>query len=224
MNRSIFTLGAVIALAGLISIPEPASAQLGQLRSMIPGARTSGAASVDPDAFLAETIETTKFMMVAAAVLAQAADRDGNRDALRAEITAIQGITDIGELNARRASFATNTEAAALNYRDAAATQAIYDSATAEQQQLLLSAAFNFTLGMARNVQLAQQAPQLLQSMQSNPMLLMKLGSIRTAGGLLAQQAQAARSMGGPLRTLMSRGGVEAPADAQAAEPRPVEL
>lgn len=224
MNRSIFTIGAVIALAGLIGIPEPASAQLGQLRGLIPGARPSNAASVDPDAFLAETIETTKFMMVAAAVLAQAEATDVNRDALRAEIAAIQGITDIGELNARRASFTTNTEAAALNYRDAAATQAAYDSASSEQQQLLLSAAFNFTLGMARNVQLAQQAPQLLQSMQSNPMLLMKIGSIRTAGGLLAQQAQAARSMGGMLRTIMSQGGVEVPADAHAAEPRPVEL
>lgn len=224
MNRSIAAIAAVAAFAGITSIPEPASAQIGQLRNMIPGARTSGAAAVDPDAFLAETIETTKFMMIAAAVLAQAAGTDSDRDALRAEITAIQGISDIGELNARRETFDANTEAAALNYGDAASTQAKYDAATAEQQQLLLSAAYNFSLGMARNTQLASQAPQLLQSMMSNPMLLGRAGSIRTAGGLLAQQAQAARSMGGPLRTLMSRGGVEVPADAHAAEPRAVEL
>jgi hypothetical protein len=224
MNRSVFAVAAAIAFTGLAAIPEPASAQIGQLRSMIPGARTSGAASVDPDAFLAETMETTKFMMIAAAVLAQAANTDGGRDALRAQIATIQGASNIGEMDALRGSFTANTEAVTLNYGDAAATQAKYDAATAEQQQLLLSAAYNFALGMARNVQLAAQVPELLQSMQSNPMLIRRAGSIRTAGGLLAQQAQAARSMGGPLRTLMSRGGVEVPTDAHAAEPRAVEI
>lgn len=224
MNRSVFASGAVIALACLVAIPEHASAQIGQLRNMIPGARTSSTASVDPDAFLAETIETTKFIMVAAFILAQAEDMDKDRDAMRAEIASIQGITNIGELNSRRASFSENTEAAALNHRDAAASQAIYDRADARQKQLLLSAAYNFALGMARNVQLGQQAPQLLQSMQSNPSLLGKIGSVRTAAGLLALQAQAAGSMAGPLRTLMSRGGVQLPADAHAARPRAVEL
>lgn len=224
MKKSIIALSAAVSAAGLIALPQPAAAQFGALRSMVPGATTSTSASVDPDAFLAETIETTKFMMIAAAVLAKAAGTDGDRDSLRAEIGAIQGISDIGELNARRENFAANTEAAALNYGDAAATQAKYDAATAEQRQLLLSAAYNFSLGMARNTQLAAQSPQLLQSMMGNPMLVRRAGSIRAAGGLLAQQAQAARSMGGPLRTLMSRGGVEVPADAHAAEPRPVTL
>jgi len=223
MKRSCLSLTA-IAVAAIAVLPTSASAQFGGLRNMIPGATTSGAAAVDPDAFLAETIETTKFMMVAAAVLARAAETDGDRESLRAEINAIQGINNIGDLNAKRDAFAANTDAAALNYSDAAATQAKYDAATSEQQQLLLSAAYNFSLGMARNTQLASQSPQLLQSMVSNPMLVRRVGSIRTAGGLLAQQAQAARSMGGPLRALMSRGGVEVPADAHAAQPKAVDL
>jgi hypothetical protein len=224
MKKSLLMLPIVILGAGLAATPQPAAAQFGGLRSLIPGATTSNAAAVDPDAFLAETIETTKFMMIAAAVLAQAADTDNDRDSLRAEISAIQGISDIGELNARRDAFTADTEAAASNYGDAATTQAKYDSATSEQRQLLISAAYNFSLGMARNAQLASQSPQLLQSMMANPMLLQRIGSIRSAGGLLAQQARAARSMGGPLRTLMSRGGVEIPADAHAAEPRAVAL
>lgn len=215
---------AVILVAAVsTAVPATASAQIG-LRNMIPGARTSSAAATNPDSFLAETIETTKYMMIAAAVLAKAAESDENRDALRAEIAAIQSISDIGELDAQRDSFASNTEAAALNYQDAAATQAKYDAATAEQQQLLLSAAYNFSLGMARNTQLASQGSTLLQSMMANPMLLSRVGSVRTATGLLALQAKAARSMGGPLRTLMSRGGVQPPTEASAAEPKPVVL
>ncbi len=223
MKTTTCTILAAVSMATLIAIPETASAQLG-LRNMIPGAQTSSAAATNPDAFLAETIETTKFMMIAAAVLAKAADTDGDRDALRAEVAAIQGISDIGELNAKRESFTENTDAAALNYQDASATQAKYDAASAEQQQLLLSAAYNFALAMARNTQLTSQASGLVQSMMGNPMLLGRVGSIRTAGSLLALQAKAAHSMGGPLRTLMSRGGVQPPADAHAAEPKPVVL
>ena len=216
---------ALLLGTSVVAASMPASAQLAQMRGMLPGgARTSGAASVDPDAFLAETIETTKFMMVAASVMASAADTDAERDARRAEIAAIQGASDIGELNAQRASFDANAEAVSLNMGDAQAAQAQYDSMTRDQQQQMLTAAYNFALGMARNVQLAQQAPQLVSSMQSNPMLLRRVGSIRTAGGLLTQQAQLARSMAGPLRALLSRGGVEVPADAHAAEPRPVKL
>ena len=220
MNRSIFSIGAVIAVAGLAAIPEPAAAQFGGLRGAIPGASPSRAASVNPDAFLAETFETTVLMMVAADLLAQSAVTDAERDAQRARITTIRSARNIGELNTLQASFRANAEAASRNFEDAAASQARYDSMNAEQQQLMLSAGFNFVLAMARNVRLAQQVPQLIESMQSNPMLLTKLGSIRAAGGLLAQQAQAATSMVGPLRALMARGGVEVPTDAQTTEER----
>ena len=224
MNRSIFTVGAVIAVAGLVAIPEPAAAQFGGLRGAIPGASPSRAASVDPDAFIAETIETTALMMVSAKLLAMSAGTDVDRDAARAAIVRLQSRSSIGELNAQRASFQADVEAVSRNFGDAAASQARYDAMTAEQQQLMLSAGYNFLLAMVRNVRLAQQVPQLVQSMQSNPMLLTKLGNVRTAGALLAMQAEAATSMVGPLRTLMSRGGVEVPTDAQTSTPRPMDF
>ncbi|WIY70841.1 hypothetical protein KB221_07410 [Aquidulcibacter paucihalophilus] len=223
MYRSKFAVAVVVA-SSLVAASAPASAQIGQLRGLLPGGRTSAAAAVDPDAFLAETIETTKFMMIAALVLANAEKTDTERDAIRAQIATIQGASDIGELNTHRASFTENAAAIALNYGDETATQAAYDAMTREQQQLMLSAAYNFALGMARNVQLAEQAPQLISSIQSNPMLLRRVGSLRTAAGLLGQQVDATRSMAGTMRTLLSRGGVEVPADAHAAQPRAVEL
>ena len=231
IDRKILSVTVVLALASATAGPAAAQfgglgaiGKMGGLGGMIPGGRTSGAASVDPNAFLAETIETTKFMMIAAAVLAQAADTDKGRDSLRAEIAAIQNISDIGELNARKEAFATNIEAASLNYADADKAQQRYNSATKDQQKLLMTAAYNFSLGMARNVQLSAQAPQLLSSIKANPMLLSKVGSMTAAAGLIGQQAKAAYSMGQSLRTLMSHGGVEVPSDSHAAKPQTVEI
>lgn len=215
---------AVVALLAATHLASPAAAQFGGLRNLVPGASTSGAAATDPDAFLAETIETTKMMMVAAALLAQASSHDGDRDALRAEIAAIQGSSSIDELNTHTDSFRENAKILEANASDAATLQAQYDAASKDQQEMMLNAAFNFSLAMMRNAQLGQQAPQLMGSLRSNPMMLTKLGSIRAAGSLVGQQIQATRSMAGPMRTLLSRGGVEMPADASTAEARVIPL
>ncbi|MNI76980.1 hypothetical protein D3C73_1332440 [compost metagenome] len=102
--------------------------------------------------------------------------------------------------------------------------QAQYDSASEQKRALMLSAAFNFTVGMMRNAELAQQAPDLIRGLQSNPMQATKLGSLRAAAGLLGDQVQTTRSMVGPMRTLLSRGGVEVPANATASSAKPIEL
>lgn len=215
---------AVIALLAATHFASPAAAQLGGLRNLVPGASTSGTAAADPDAFLAETIETTKMMMVATALLAQARSHHGDRDALRAEIAAIQGSSSIGELNTHTDKFRENAKILEANAGGAATLQAQYDAASKEQQEMMLNAAFNFSLAMMRNVQLGQQATQLTGSLQRNPAMLTKLGSIRAAGSLVGQQVQATRSMAGTMRTLLSRGGVEMPADASTAEARVVNI
>lgn len=147
---------ALAALLAATHLASPAAAQLGGLRSLVPGAGTSSAAATDPDSFLAETIETTKMMMVAAALLAAASSQDENRDALRAEISAIQGSSSIDELNTHTDSFRENTRVLEKNADDATTLQARYDAASKEQQELMLNAAFNFSLAMMRNVRLGQ--------------------------------------------------------------------
>lgn len=58
----------------------------------------------------------------------------------------------------------------------------------------------------------------------ANPMQVTKLGSLRSAAGLIGDQVQATRTMFGPMRTLLSRGGIEVPANASASNARPIEL
>ncbi|SJM62020.1 hypothetical protein FM111_08660 [Brevundimonas diminuta 3F5N] len=214
-------LTAALATSGYAS---SAHAQLGGLRKLAPGGGQPQATAGDPDAFLSETLETTKLVWSAATLLAHAVDEDGKQEEARAQLAAIQGASSLRELQAQKASFEANVATVNANAQDAAALQAKYDNASANQRTLMLNAAYNFTIGMMRNVELGQQAPTLISGLQSNPMQATKLGSLRAAAGLLGDQVQATRSMVGPMRTLLSRGGVEVPANATASSAKPIEL
>jgi len=222
MKTSSLLAVAVAATLAASGVASSAHAQLGALRKLAPGG--ASASGGDPDAFLSETIETTKLVMTSAALLAAAASQDADRDAIKARITAIEGASSPRDLQAHKAEFEADVATVNANAADAAAWQAKYDAANAQQRALMVNAAYNFTIGMMRNVALGQQAPSLISGLQSNPMQLTKLGSLRAAAGLLGDQVQATRSMVGPMRTLLSRGGVEVPADATASSARPVDL
>ena len=222
MKTSSLLAVAVAATLAASGVASSAHAQLGALRKLAPGGASASAG--DPDAFLSETIETTKLVMTSAALLAAAASQDADRDAIKARIPAIEGASSPRDLQAHKAEFEADVATVNANAADAAAWQAKYDAANAQQRALMVNAAYNFTIGMMRNVALGQQAPSLISGLQSNPMQLTKLGSLRAAAGLLGDQVQATRSMVGPMRTLLSRGGVEVPADATASSARPVDL
>lgn len=215
---------ACIAVLATLGAAAPAQAQLSQLGRMLPGGSTSNAAAVDPDAFLNETFETTRLMMISAYILAQASRTDVSRDEMRAHIAQLNSMSSSGEIDAQKAQFESDLAAVNANYANSDDVQARYNAASAEQQQMLLSAAYNFTLAMARNARLSQQGPELLQSIGRNPTMLRKAGSIRGAVAMIGMQVNAVRSMGDPLRTLMSRGGVEAPSDAEGTTPRTIEI
>jgi|GEM_PF-1466104 len=222
-NPSLLAVALTAALAAS-GYASSAHAQLGGLRNLAPGGGQPRATAGNPDAFLSETVETTKLVMTSAALLAAAASQNADRDTLKAQIAAIEGASSPRDLQAQKANFDANVTTLNQNAADAAALQAIYDNASEQQRGLMLNAAYNFTIGMMRNVELGQQAPSLISGLQSNPMQATKLGSLRAAAGLLGDQVQATRSMVGPMRTLLSRGGVEVPANATASNARPIEL
>lgn len=196
------------------------NAQLSNLRNALPGASRPAASS--PEAFLGETVETTKLVMTAAALLAAAASESPNKDSLKAQISAIQSASSPGDLQGQKAQFDANIESINQNAADADQLQAVYDKADAKQKELMLTAAYNFTIGMMRNVELSQQAPGIIRSLGTNPMNVGKLGALRASAGLLGDQVQATRSMIGPMRMLLSKGGVEVPANASASDAKPV--
>lgn len=221
MKKQILTLCAV----AIAATPLPASAQLGGLmKNAIPGLGTSSAASVDPDAFLAETIETTKYMMIAAHILAVAADSSGQRARDANFLKAVQTSQDVKELNALKATFEADVTAINANQETAAQLEARYAKMTAEQRAQIAAASFNFALGMYRNIKLAKQAPELLGSIKANPRLLTKAGQLKTAAELVGMQAKGTASMAGSMKKIMSAGKVAAPAEADSTKPKEIQF
>lgn len=218
-NTTVIAAG-VAALVALSA--TPAAAQWSNLRNALPGA--SRASAGDPDAFLHETIQTTKLVMSSAALLAEAASANPDKEALRAQLGAIESASSPRDLQSQKASFDANVASIQQHAADAAALEARYEQASAAERQMMLTAAYNFTIGMVRNTELARQAPDMISSLATNPMNLTKIGHLRTSASLLGDQVQATRSMIGPMRTLLSRGGVEVPADATASDARPIDL
>lgn len=220
--KKLILVGVAVSIA---TTPLPAVAQLGgMLKSAVPSLGTSSAASVDPDAFLAETIETTKYMMIAAHLLAVAADTSGQRAQDMKFLTAVQAVQDVKELNAFSANFAQDVAAINANQETAAQFEARCAKMSAEQRAKMGAAAFNFALGMYRNVRLAQQAPELVNSLKSNPRLLTKAGQLKTAAQLVGMQAKGTASMAGSMRKIMTAGKVAAPAEADSTKPKEIQF
>jgi hypothetical protein len=221
MRKYILTLAALAVAAA----PLPAAAQFGgMLKNAVPGLGGSAAAAVDPDAFLAETIETTKYMMIAAHVLAIAADVTGQRAADANFLKSVQGVQDVKELNALKAAFQTDVAAINANQETAAELEARYAKMTAEQRARIGAAAYNFSLGMYRNVKLAQQAPELLSSIKTNPRLLAKAPQLKAAADLVGVQAKGTASMAGSVKKIMTAGKVAAPAEADSTKPKVIQF
>lgn len=214
----------IVALT-LVAAPLPAAAQFGKaLKGAVPGLGTSSSASVDPDAFLSETVTTTKYMMIAAHILAAAADTSGQRARDANFLKAVQSSQDVKELNALRSTFDADVSAINANQETAAQYEARYAKMTTEQRSQIGAAAYNFALGMYRNVKLSQQAPELLGSLKTNPQMLTKAGQIKTAAELVGMQAKGAASMAGSMKKIMAAGKVAAPVEAESTTPKVIEF
>lgn len=220
MNKATRFAVYVGTAAMLASVASQSHAQLSGLRKALPGASHSTAST--PDAFLSETIQTTKLVMSSAAMLAAAASENPNKDALKAEITAIEAASTPGDLQGQKAQFDANIASINQNAADADRLQAVYDQADAKQKELMMHAAYNFTIGMLRNGQLSQEAPDVIRGVGASPLNAGKLGALRASAGLLGDQVQATRSMIGPMRSLLSKGGVEIPASPSVSDAKPV--
>lgn len=194
------------------------------LGSLLGAHKAAPASAVDPDRFLADTVETTKFIMVAAAVLADAASASPDQAALAARIKSINEVKDVKELDAHRGEFQQDADALAQNKELTAQIQANLDHADAQQRQRVASAAFNFALGVFRNAKLAQEAPQVVNSIRANPRLMMKAPEIMLAAKLVAVEVRDSAGMVGSLHTIMTASKIAEPEQAETTKPKPIDI
>jgi hypothetical protein len=113
-------------------------------------------------------------------------------------LKAINGAQDIKALNAQVAYFKEDLAALEENKDSGAQIEANYAQASAEQKQRIAAASYNFALGVYRNVHLSQQAPQVVDSIKTNPRLLPQ------AAELIGLQAKSTVQMAGSVRKIMT--------------------
>jgi hypothetical protein len=199
--------------------------QLGGLGNKAPanhGAAPS--ASVDPDRFLHDTIETTKYVMIAAAILHDAASAAPDEVALANRLKAINDVNDVKELDTHRVEMDQDIAAINSNQDLSARIKANMRHASAQQRARLAGAAFNFALGVYRNAQLAAEAPKVVDSIKYNPMQAMKAPKLLMAAHLVMDEAQQTAGMVGSLHAIMTAGNIATPTPSETTAPQPVDL
>jgi hypothetical protein len=218
MKKPVLLLAALATAAPLPTLAFPG------LGKLIPGAASVPGASVNPDRFLADTLETSKFMMVAAALLAQAVT-DKQQMASRASyIAAVQNAHDCKELESHSAQFQQDVNAIAANQQSTAEIQVAYDQASAEQKKLISAAMYNLMLGVWRNVKLSSEGADLVSNIKSHPMMLMKAPQLMSAVKLIAMEVKATGSIASSVQKLSTAMKVEAPVQAETTKPKEVAL
>ena len=214
-----FTLA--IAATALLVQPIAAEAQLGVLTHHLPGMGGGDApAGPSPDAFLAASMLSTKNVMIAAALLAVAVQDHTHLAGVKAYADQVQNCDDPKALDAMKGSLQSNMDA--LNGRKdlAGDVSAAYNSGNAEEKKLIGIAVVNLALGIWRDTQLASQAPGVISSMGSNPLMLGRIGRIKLAAGLLAMQSKGLVSVGTALPKVMSAVKIAPPAMAETSKPQ----
>ena len=209
--------------ATLLIQPVAAQAQLGGLGHALGGGGSAGStqSGPSPDAFLSASVLSTKNVMIAAALLAQAVQDHTKLTGVKAYADQIQNSADPKALDAMKTSLQSNLDA--LNARKdlAGEVTAAYNAGDAQQKKLIGLAVTNMALGIYRDTKLASQAPGVISSIGSNPMMLGKLGQIKTAAALLVLQTKGLAAVGTALPKIMSAVKIAPPAMAETTQPTP---
>ena len=217
---------AVIAAACSIAATTPAHAQFGNMLSRLttPSGPRPASVALTPDAFAAETAETTRIVMVSVAILAEASKTDMEMNGLKARIDQINGCQNLGELNVMRASFNSDLEALETNEQSEEALRAAYAAGDRHRKELLGAAAYNLLWAGLRNVALLSKGGDLANAVRSNPMLVLQAGSVLQTVQMLHQQAGAVPAIYSHARIIMREEGAEEPRDAESSQARLIEL
>lgn len=204
----------ILLAAATLTAPVAATAQFGGLGRLVGQGQGSGESSVtadQADAFLSRGMASTKNVMTAAAALAFAVESKGDIAATKARMAAINGCQDVKELNAHMKPLQQDLAAIAQNTQDVQAYETGLKSKTTQQRAYLAAGLANLTVGIARNAQLAKEAPAMVKGIGGNPQLLNRLGQFRTLASLISGQGQGLGSIASSMPRLLSIAQVKAP-------------
>lgn len=222
MMKPTRTLACLMA-ASVMATPITAQAQFGGLAKRILGDK-SGVSGADADGFLDGAMQSTKNVMISAALLAQALEDRTGLAAKKQELNAISNAQDFGELDMHKSTLQQNLAALSDRQDLSGDLQATYNGANAEQKKVIAIAVANLALGIYRNVGLAEKAPGMIKGMGRNPQLLTRLGEFKTAASLLGMQGKGLGTIGRVLPSVMTALKIEPLPQSETTELLAIEL
>ncbi|HAD18002.1 MAG TPA: hypothetical protein DCF81_14155 [Erythrobacter sp.] len=216
------TLAYLLAVS-VMSIPIAAQAQFGGLGKRILGDK-SGVSSADAEGFLNGAMLSTKNVMISSALLAQALDNRAALASRKQQIDAISNAQDFGELNMHKSTLQNDLTLISDREDLSGDLQAIYEGSNDEQKKIIAVAIANLALGIYRNVDLAQKAPEMVKGIGRNPQLLTRVGEFKTAASLLGMQGKGLGTIGSALPSIMTALKIEPLPQSETTVPLAIEL
>lgn len=212
-----------------LTCPTLASAQFGGLGGLAKqavggGSAPGGVSAADAGTFLTNATASTKNVMIAAALLAQAAKDRNGLASQKAEIEAISKAQSPSELAAHKDTLSSNLSALNSNANLAENIGQAYSQGTSTQKELIAAALGNLALGIYRNTQLASQAPGFVSGAASNPQLMTRIGDFKTVAGLLGLQTKGLATIAPALPKLFSAVKLTAPAAGTSTTPKAIDM
>lgn len=207
-----------VAVALILGVSTTASAGLGSLGGLIPGAQ-KGAATVDVDGFLknagiAEALMRTSLDQLATSLASK--EQIAQIDALKKQAAEKTDAKEKGAVDQEVAK----SQAAVLNSLDfdKVANEDV-KKMDAKQKQKLAGAATNFVLAALKDKELLSQSSTVVSSLGSNPANLSKLGTVKDAASSLKNQLELAGSLATKVPKVFSAVGVKNPPTKASDEP-----
>lgn len=219
------TIRTGLAAAALLMFATPATAQFGGLGRLMGGDGSSqGVSGDEANQFLTGATKSTKNVMIAAAILAQAVTNAKDLTSRKSYIDAVTKLQEPKEFEAHRSAFASDLDVISQQEDLAGTISAAMEVSPEKHRQQIAIAVINIAIGIARNVELATKAPNVIRAVGRNPMLLLRIGQFKTAASLVGLQAKGLSGLTTSMPKLLAATKVRAPANPLATEPSRVDL
>jgi len=198
---------ALLTLGTAFYVPQALAFGLGDLTG---GSKTTSSAG-DPDAFIKSALGAEKLMNNSVTLLVRSLASKKDAAEIDAKEKAANAVTDPAEKEAKLTEVRKSKEAVINANASTDKLKAEVAKMDGKQKEDLGAAAFNFMLALLQDKDLAGQAGGLISSLSSNPMNLVKIGSLKDVASSLSNQVLSASQIATKMPDIFSAVGVKAP-------------
>ena len=213
----------------LAAAAAPAQAQLGGLKSKVPGLGGGGGSAStvsagDIDDYIDRAQKNADTLTWSYMLVKQAQAGKVDIAALAAQKKEYLSIPNPKDRSAKLAALnKADDKSSALTAQTAGDIEKNIAALSPAVRAQVGAALFNLAIAIPRAAQLISEAPNLIKGLGMNPSALGNIGKLKNAAGLLASQVKSTAQIAPYLPKLMSAAKVKPPVDAKTSKPMTVE-